>query len=155
MVVFNHVLGATGVAERDRLRHPEHRADALPNDTDGTIADEPATQKAASRAAEMIEGRPLSERERAAAGSVLHFAFGTAVGALYGALAAMSPRIAAGAGVPFGIGVFVLAGEVGVPAAGLSRRPTSYPPSRHLAALATHAVYGLTLECVRRAMTRR
>jgi putative membrane protein len=155
MVAFNHVLGATGIAPRDRARHPEHRADALPNDTDGTIPDEPATHEAAARAAGAVEGRTLNEQEREVGGSLVHLAFGAGAGALYGALADASPRITAGGGVPFGMGLFLLAGEVGVPAAGLSRRPTTYPLSRHLASLASHVVYGLTLECVRRALTRR
>ena len=155
MVAFNHVLGATGVAPEDRMRKPEHRADALPNDTDGTIADEPATQQAAARAAELIDGRALTDEERQAGGAMLHLAFGAAAGALYAALASQSSRITAGGGIPFGIGLFLVAGEIGVPAAGLSRRPSSYAPSRHLAALASHVVYGLTLECVRRGLSRR
>ena len=39
--------------------------------------------------------------------------------------------------------------------AGLSRSPASYPAARHAASLATHLVFGATLEAVWRGMTRR
>ena len=155
MVLFNHLLAASGFGEDDVSRHHQHhRDDAEPNDTDGTIADEPASRKAASRASEMVAGRPLTEREKDAAGPLMHYAFGAAAGAMYGALAATSPRITTGRGAPYGAAVFLAAGEIGVPLAGLSRNPASYPPSRHAAALATHLVFGLTLEAVRRGLMR-
>jgi uncharacterized membrane protein YagU involved in acid resistance len=133
----------------------QRRIDAKPNDSDGTIADEPASRKAASATAEALTGRPLDEQEKHFAGSLFHYGFGAAAGAFYGALAAASPKITMGAGVPYGAAVFVTAGELGVPAAGLARSPGEYPPARHLAALATHLVYGLTLETVRRLLMRR
>ena len=90
-----------------------------------------------------------------AAGSLSHYGFGAMVGALYGAAAAMTPKVTSGAGIPYGAAVFVAAGEIGIPGAGLSRKPSDYPPSRHAAALATHLVFGLTLEAVRRRLMRR
>jgi hypothetical protein len=39
-----------------------------------------------------------------------------------------------------------------VPAAGLSRKPSEYPASIHTYAFASHLVYGLTTEIVRRAV---
>jgi hypothetical protein len=150
MVAFNHLLDAVGLGEDGAdWEHRRHRADAAPNDTDGTIADEPASRKAASRAAEALAGRPLSEPEKDVGGPLMHFAFGAAAGAIYGALAETSPGITRGGGAPFGAGIFLTAGEVGVPLARLSKPPTAYPARRHLAALATHVVYGLTLEAVR------
>ena len=155
MVLFNHLLAATGFGEDDAgVHHQHHRDDAKPNDTDGTIADEPASRSAASDAAEAMAGRPLTEREKNIAGPLVHYAFGAAAGAIYGAAAARTPRITAGAGAPYGAAVFLTAGEVVVPLAGLARKPTAYPPERHVAALATHVVFGLTLEAVRRLLMR-
>ena len=156
MIAFNHLLASSGFGESDLGEHHKHRrVDAKPNDSDGTIADEPASRKAASRVANAVTGRPLNEQEKDTAGSLFHYGFGAAAGALYGALAATSPAVTKGAGVPYGAAVFVTAGELGVPLAGLSRHPTEYPLTRHAAALATHVVYGGTLEFVRRLLMRR
>lgn len=156
MVAFNHLLHATGLVKDEESGHRHHhRRHAKPNDTDGTISDEPASRQAASAAAEAVAGRGLSEREKDIGGPLMHYAFGAAAGAMYGALAATSPRITAAAGAPYGAAVFLTAGEIGVPMMGLARRPTTYPPARHAAAFATHVVFGLTLEAVRRLLTRR
>ena len=43
MLLFNHGLARTGFGAGDRGRHhQERRTDAKPNDSDGTIPDEPA-----------------------------------------------------------------------------------------------------------------
>jgi len=52
--------------------------------------------------------------------------------------------------LPFGAAVWAIADEGIVPAAGLSKSPTEYPLSIHAYALASHLVYGLTTELVRR-----
>ena len=59
-----------------------------------------------------------------------------------------------GAGLPFGAAVWAIADEGIVPAAGLSKSPTEYPPAIHLYAFASHLVFGLTAEVVRRAVRR-
>jgi len=156
MVVFNHLLAATGFGRSDRGgRKPERRDDAKPNDTDGTIADEPASMKAASNLAEAVTGQPLGERGKKIGGPIMHHAFGAAVGALYGAAAAGVPQVTAGGGMPYGAFVWLAGAEAGVPLSGLSRSPDSYPPARHAASLATHLVFGATVEATRRWMTRR
>lgn len=155
MVLFNHLLAAARFGEDDDgAHHQHHRDDAEPNDSDGTIADEPASRKAATRGAEALGGRPLTEGEKDVAGPLVHYAFGAVAGAMYGAIAAAAPRVTVGRGAPYGAAVFLTAGEVGIPMAGLARNPTAYPPARHAAALATHLVFGLTLEAVRRLLTR-
>ena len=156
MVGFNHLIHATGLVEEEGGGHQQHhRRHAKPNDTDGTISDEPASRQAASAAAEATVGRRLTEDEKDIGGPLMHYAFGAAAGAIYGALAAAAPRITAGAGAPYGATVFLTAGEIGVPMLGLARRPTTYPPARHAAAFATHLVFGLTLEAVRKLLTHR
>jgi hypothetical protein len=154
MVAFNHLLGAAGFGDEDRGAHHEHRRnEAKPNDTDGTISDEPASIKLARSLGERMKGSALTERERSVAGSIVHHAFGAFAGALYGAATATAPVLSAGAGLPYGLAVWMVADEAALPMLGLARKPSDYPAKRHAAALATHLVFGLTVEAVRRAMT--
>ena len=98
--------------------------------------------------------RELTKGEKETAGKALHYAYGTSMGALYGAAAELLPGVTAGAGAPFGAAVWVTADEGVVPLLGLSKKPTEYPLSIHAYALASHLVYGLTAEAVRRAVRR-
>lgn len=155
MVVFNNLLGRTGFGREDLGRHHrEHRVDAKPNDTDGTIADEPASRKAASSVAEVVAGTPLDEREKDIGGPVVHILFGAGMGALYGAAAARVPAVTWGAGLPFGAVVWLTAAETGLPLVGLARNPKEYPTARHIASLATHLIYGATTDGVLRGAAR-
>ncbi len=151
MVRFNHIIGtdSTGSDKADD-RHAHRRTNARPNDTDGTIPDEPGSMQVASAIAQPILGRPLTDDEKESAGPLVHYLFGAATGALYGAAAEIDPSTTRGAGVPFGVGVWLLADEIGMHAAGFATRPTDYPFSRHAATFATHVVFGLTVEAVRR-----
>jgi len=104
---------------------------------------------------ERLLGLELAEREKKEmAGAVVHYAFGVATGGLYGAIAELKPATTAGAGLPFGAAVWLIADEIIVPALGLSKPPTEYPPSTHAYSIASHLVYGLTTEIVRREVRR-
>jgi putative membrane protein len=94
----------------------------------------------------------LKENEKEPAGAVVHYAFGTATGGLYGALAEVSPGVTMAAGLPFGAVFWLVADEISVPLLGLSKGPTEYPISTHAYALASHLVYGMTAEVSRRAL---
>jgi uncharacterized membrane protein YagU involved in acid resistance len=50
--------------------------------------------------------------------------------------------------------VWLLADELAVPAAGLSKSPKEFPLTTHIYALASHLVYGWITETVRRAVRR-
>ena len=63
---------------------------------------EPATVKAAAAISERLFQHPLTEQEKKAAGPLMHYGFGSAVGGLYGALATVAPEVKSGAGLPFG-----------------------------------------------------
>ena len=153
MLAFNHLLASVGLGADDRGRHDQHRrADAKPNDTDGTISDEPASIQGTAGPVEHLLGRRLPESSRRALGLVGHHLFGASVGGPYGLLASRAPAVTAGAGLAYGAFVWLAAAEVGLPAAGLARPPRTYPLSRHLASLGSHLVFGLTLEGVRRAI---
>jgi putative membrane protein len=115
---------------------------------------EPPTYKAAEAVAESVTGHEVPREYKPTAGSLVHYAFGGAVGAMYGAAATRTPDVTSWAGLPFGATVWLIADEMGVPLAGLSKGPTEYPASKHVSAFATHLVYGATTECVRRTMMR-
>ena len=111
-----------------------------------------ATVRTAKAISEGIFGRKLKEHEKNAAGAAVHYAFGTATGGLYGAVAEFAPAVTGGAGLPFGAAFWLVADETAVPLLGLSKPPTEYPASTHIYALSSHLVYGLTAELVRRAL---
>ena len=92
----------------------------------------------------------LTQSEKHIAGVALHYAFGTSTGAVYGVAAEFLPEVTAAAGIPYGAMVWLTADEGVVPVLGLSKSAEDYPLSVHLYALASHLVYGLTNEVVRR-----
>jgi putative membrane protein len=120
----------------------------------GSEGSEDATVKAAEKVSEGVFDHELTDEEKKLAGPAVHYAFGTLVGALYGGLAEVSPAVARGVGMPFGTAVWLAADEVGVPALGLSKKPTEYPVTVHASALGAHLVYGLTTDLVRRLLLR-
>jgi hypothetical protein len=109
-----------------------------------------ATVKTASAISEGIFDHELTKSEKKIAGPAVHYAFGTSVGGLYGVAAELAPEVARGAGLPFGAAFWLVADETALPLLGLSKGPTAYPVSTHVYALASHFVYGLTAELVRR-----
>ena len=111
-----------------------------------------ATVEVAKLVSEHVFNHELQEDEKRPAGAAVHYAFGTATGGLYGALAEISPGVTAGAGLPFGAVFWLVADEVTVPLVGLSKGPTAYPLSTHVYAFAAHLVYGMTVEYSRRAL---
>jgi len=116
---------------------------------------EDATMKAAGKVAE-IAGYHLSREQKKKAGTIVHYAFGTGMGALYGTIMELGPRELRRhellSGMGFGSVLFAGADEIAVPAAGLSEPPQKSPASSHLYALASHVVYGLTTGAVRKAV---
>ncbi len=113
-----------------------------------------AAMRLANAVSEAVLDRELTPEEKHAAGTVVHYAFSATTGAWYGAMAEAFPVVTAGEGLPFGAFVWVTADEGMVPAIGLSKSSEEYPYSIHLYAFASHLVYGLTTELVRRTVRR-
>lgn len=109
---------------------------------------------AAERTANIIAAKvfdyELTKNQKHVGGQVTHYVFGATTGALYGAAAEMLPKVSIGTGLAFGAAVWLVADEIIVPAAGLSRSASEYPLSKHAYALASHLVYGATTELLRR-----
>jgi predicted cobalt transporter CbtA len=113
---------------------------------------EPAPVKIVAAAEHMVLNREPSESHKKIGSQVVHYGFGTAMGLLYGALADKTSKVRAGGGTLFATSLWLGADEIAVPALKLSPPPTDTPKSKHLYGLASHLIYGLTLEGVRRAV---
>ena len=114
--------------------------------------DEPATVKAAEIVSSNIFNHQLAQSEKKTAGAMVHYATGGTSGAVYGVAAELAREVTSGAGIPFGTAVWAAVDEAEVPLLGLAKGPAEYPISTHVYALASHFVYGMTTECVRRAL---
>ena len=107
---------------------------------------EPSGQAIADVASEAVTGEPVPERHRHASGLAVHYATGTALGALYAVSARWLPEVRAGWGTGYGVAVSALLDEGLVPALGLSEGPTEVPLSAHVEGGVAHLVYGMALE---------
>jgi hypothetical protein len=116
--------------------------------------DDNAAVRTGNAVSEFVLDHHLTKSEKETAGAIAHYAMGVTSGAIYGAVAEVVPAATVAEGLPFGAAVWLSADEGVVPAAGLSRKPTDYPLSIHAYAFASHLVYGLTTELVRRAVRR-
>jgi putative membrane protein len=116
--------------------------------------DDNAAVRTANAVSEFVLDHHLTKSEKETAGAVAHYAMGATSGAIYGALAEVMPVTTVAEGLPFGAAVWLVADEGVVPALGLSRKSNEYPASVHAYAFASHLVYGLTTELVRRALRR-
>ncbi len=114
--------------------------------------DDNAAVRTANAVAELGFDERLTKHEKEVGGVVAHYAMGVSSGAIYGVAAELLPATTIGLGLPFGAAVWVIADEGVVPALGLSKSSADYPLAIHAYALASHLVYGLTTEVVRRAV---
>jgi putative membrane protein len=133
---------------------PEYGAGREQQQRDNEEEQDDATERVARVISERFFDHRLTNREKETASAAVHYAFGMGSGALYGVLAEAAPQVTKGAGLPFGAFVWLTADEGLVPLFDLSKGPTAYPLSTHVYALASHLVYGLTTETVRRAVRR-
>jgi Protein of unknown function (DUF1440) len=131
---------------------PDHGAGEMLRERGVDSDDDDAAERTASAIAVGVFDHELTKREKEKAGTAVHYAFGMGTGAVYGAAAELAPVLTSGAGLPFGTAVWLAADEGIVPLLGLSKSPTEYPLSTHAYSLASHFVYGLTAELVRRAI---
>lgn len=104
--------------------------------------------------ARRLAGRTKQPKQPSALGLAVHYSLGIVPGALYGALRKRSRSISAGAGVLFGIGLFLLQDELGNRMLGLSGPAKRYPWQAHARGLIGHAVYGATTDGVLRVLDR-
>lgn len=111
---------------------------------------DPATVRAADRVAVAATGGTVPADKREFAGELVHYSTGGGVGAVYGALAEIAPGPTFLLGAAYGGAVALGIDDALVPALGLAKPAKETPPSVHAYSLASHLVYGLTLEGARR-----
>ena len=100
--------------------------------------------------AEKVAGHQLAPVTKAVASESIHWVFGAAAGAAYGALAEFYPAATSREGVTFGMTLMALTHESTLPAMGLSAAPAVQSTREHSSELASHIVYGLVAETTRR-----
>lgn len=99
--------------------------------------------------AERVAGHGLDAGAMAAASEGIHWGFGAAVGAAYGALAEFFPAATAKEGASFGLALGTLTHETALPAMGLSAEPEDQTLRERTSEMTSHVVYGVTTEMVR------
>lgn len=134
--------------QRDRAEQ-QRRADT------GSPAPETVTMQAADTfASHAPGGRHLSREEKERAGTAVHYAFGAAMGALYGLACEYTTLPGLGLGTAFGTVLWLNTDLWSVPAVGFAKWPTEEPAAAHLSHWLAHLVYGAGMETTRRLLRR-
>jgi putative membrane protein len=100
--------------------------------------------------AEKLAGHKLDRKTKAIASGAIHWGFGVAAGAAYGALAEYYPAASSRGGATFGLALLALTHETALPALGLEAPVEEQTAREHSSEAATHVVYGVVAERVRR-----
>ena len=111
---------------------------------------EDATVRVADGVSRSLVNRPVPDDKKPLAANIVHYAFGAGVGALYGGVADVAPRVTVALGLPFGVSVWLGAHVIMVPALGLAAPPTRQSASKEALEFVLHLVYGAVTEVVRR-----
>ena len=118
---------------------------------DGEVEKPKPTVRMANRLSKTFLRHEVPAGQENVAGQSVHYAFGTLMGGLYGAVAEMRPEVVSKlGGVPFGMAVWLLAEEIALPALHLREGPKEVPLKQHATGLASHFAYGATADGVRR-----
>jgi len=99
--------------------------------------------------AEKIAGHSLDRGTLTTASEAIHWGFGAAAGAAYGALAEYFPAATAKEGATFGLALMTLTHEGALPAMGLSAPVEEQTTREHTSEAASHVLYGVVAERVR------
>lgn len=111
---------------------------------------DPSNVQAADSASEAVAGRPVTQKHREKAGTLVHYATGAALGLVYALLVAQWPVAGIGFGVAYGLVIALVLDDFLVPLFGWGPWPFGAPFTTNLYSLASHAVFGAVLEGGRR-----
>ena len=100
--------------------------------------------------AERIAGHELVGTQKEMAVESIHWGFGALTGAAYGALVEYYPAANAKDGAGFGMALSSLTHGTVLPAMGLSAQPEEQTARERTSEMASHVVYGVVTETVRR-----
>ena len=104
--------------------------------------------------AEQVAGHALPERQKQVATQGIHWGFGAAAGAIYGAAVEVEPSLGAWKGAAFGVTLNKITHESLLPKLGLTRPKEQQPAQERISGWVTHAVYGIFTDAVRRGVRR-
>jgi putative membrane protein len=104
---------------------------------------------------EKIAGHRLEKVKALAAGEAIHWGFGAATGAAYGALAEYYPAATTKDGAGFGMALSSLTHGTVLPAMGLSADPEDQTLRERTSEMAALVTYGVVTETVRRFVRKR
>jgi len=99
---------------------------------------------------ERIAGHPLDHTTEIVAAESIHWGFGAAAGAFYGALAEFYPAATSKEGANFGLVLMALTHQGILPAMGLSAPAEEQSEREQTSEAATHLIFGVVAERVRR-----
>jgi putative membrane protein len=99
---------------------------------------------------EKIAGHELVGADKKSAEEAIHWGFGAMTGAAYGALAEYYPAATVREGAGFGMALNSLTHGTALPAMGLSAEPEEQSMREKTSEMATHLVFGMVTETVRR-----
>jgi putative membrane protein len=97
-------------------------------------------------------GHGLTVPQKAVSVGEIHWGFGAAAGAAYGAVAEYYPAATERDGAAFGITLVSLTHAGALPMAGLSINPEDQTPRERSSEMVTYIVYGVVTETVRKAV---
>ncbi len=104
--------------------------------------------------AEKFAGHELVGTQKEVSAEAIQWGFGTAAGAAYGALVEYYPAATAKNGAGFGMALSSLTHGTVLPAMGLEADAAAQTTREHTSEMATHVVYGVVTETVRRVVRR-
>ncbi len=104
--------------------------------------------------AERVVGHELTAPQKEVAAETIHWGFGALTGAAYGALAEYYPTATAKDGAGFGMALSSLTHGTMLPAMGFSAEPEEQTARERKSEMASHVVYGVVTETVRRVVRR-
>jgi putative membrane protein len=99
-------------------------------------------------------GRKQSIRQHPITKEAIHWGFGAATGAAYGAAVEYFPAAAGKDGANFGMALMTLTHEGALPALGLSRPAAEQTVRERTSELTSHVIFGVVTETVRRLVRR-
>lgn len=99
--------------------------------------------------AEKVAGHSLDPETKTAAGQMIHWGFGAAVGAAYGALAEYYPAATAKEGATFGLALMTLTEQTALPAIGVAEALEEHTARERTSEATSYLAYGLVAERVR------
>jgi len=104
--------------------------------------------------AERAAGHELAGPQKEAATEAIRWGFGALTGAAYGAVVEFYPAATAKDGAGFGMALSSLTHGTVLPAMGLAAKPEELTARERSSEMATHVVYGVVTETVRRVVRR-